>query len=90
MQDSDLSGCRCPPGFKGDGLHCEGDEITCHSPANFLVRIASGCRRQILFLIRSSPLQTSTSAARSWRAPALTAPARTHGVRSTAAAMATT
>uniref|UniRef100_A0A0D9W9B4 EGF-like calcium-binding domain-containing protein n=1 Tax=Leersia perrieri TaxID=77586 RepID=A0A0D9W9B4_9ORYZ len=37
--DSDLSGCKCPPGFKGDGLHCEGD----HSPAIFLVRIASDC-----------------------------------------------
>jgi len=21
---SDLSGCKCPPGFKGDGFHCQG------------------------------------------------------------------
>ena len=24
VQDSELSGCKCPPGFKGDGFHCQG------------------------------------------------------------------
>lgn len=23
-QESDLTGCRCPPGFTGDGQKCEG------------------------------------------------------------------